>query len=79
MMKTLLVAATMATLIAGHPSRAQTVTLDGSSKMGRSIICNAQWKAIKDDPTKIELTKYRRDFFVFNCKKDLEKKAAGVR
>ena len=79
MMKTLLVAATMATLITGHESRAQTITLDASSKMGRNLLCRQEWKAIKDDPKKIEVTQYGSQYFVKQCKQRLEAKLAGGR
>ena len=75
----LLVVATLATMISGHASRAQTVTLDASSKMGRQLICRAQWNADKDDVKKIEATKYGSQYYMKVCKASLEKKTAGVR
>lgn len=72
MMKTLLVAATMATLIAGHVSYAQSITLDKSSKMGRQLICRQEWTKIKDDPKQIAVTQYGSQYFVKQCKLKLE-------
>ena len=79
MMKTLLVAATMATLITGHESRAQSITLDASSKMGRVLLCRAEWQKVKDDPKQIAITQYGSQYFVKQCKQRLEAKLAGGR
>lgn len=75
----LLVVATLATLISGTESRAQSITLDASSKMGRQLICRSQWTADKDDVKKIEATKYGSQYYMKVCKASLEKKTAGVR
>ena len=79
MMKTLLVAATMATLFAGHQSRAQSITLDASSKMGRVLLCRAEWQKVKDDPKQIAITQYGSQYFNKQCKIRLETKQAGAR
>lgn len=79
MMKTLLVAATMATLITGHESRAQSITLDASSKMGRTLLCRQEWTKIKEDPKQIAVTQYGSQYFVKQCKLRLEQKTAGAR
>ena len=70
--KGLLVAVTMATLFAGHPSRAQSITLDSSTAIGRQALCQAEWKKAKLDPKKAE---FGSQYFMKKCKQDLALKA----
>lgn len=68
MMKTLLVAATMATLITGSQSRAQTITLDASSGIGRQALCRAEWKK-QTDP---QVREYGSAYFLKVCNRKLK-------
>lgn len=66
--KGLLVAATLATLITGHQSRAQTVTLDASSSLGRQALCRAEWKKQTDPQVK----EYGSGYFIKVCNRKLK-------
>lgn len=73
MMKTLLVAATMATLITGNVSRSQAgekftlkgVQLEVSDKTAASLLCRAEWKK-QTDPQVLD---YGSQYFVKICKR----------
>ena len=79
MMKTLLVAATMATLISGHASRAQSITLDASTSLGRQALCRQEWLKIKDDPKQVAISQYGSQYFYKQCKARLKVQTAGAR
>lgn len=68
----MLVVSTIATLVTGHASRAQTVQLDASTKMGRQVICNFEWQKIKLDPVaKVKEAPYGHEYFISQCKQKL--------
>lgn len=72
----MLVVATLATLVTGHASRAQTVTLDAGSKQGRAILCRMEFKAIKAKDTKtaddVKVLDFGSQYFNKTCKTKLE-------
>jgi len=76
--KGLLIAVTAATLFTGHQSRAQSITLDASSSIGRQALCKAEWKKQTDPQVK----DYGQQYFVKTCnrklKAEIEAKAAVV-
>jgi hypothetical protein len=70
-----LVAASMLAAIVGS-AYAQTVTLDAGSKMGRTLLCRAEFKAIQAKKEKTaddaQILEYGSQYFQKTCKRGLE-------